>query len=57
MELVGSYGRKPVHEEYDTWKQKCEYVNTHYECGHYDCSERGYYDNYHLCRWFYGYAF
>lgn len=53
MRVIGEFWREPVHEEYDTWKEKCEYVNIYYECWHYDCSKKGYYDNYHLCRWDY----
>ena len=48
---------KPIHEEYDTRKEKCEFVSRAYDCWHYDCSKNGYYNNYLLCRWDYASAF
>jgi hypothetical protein len=36
-------------EDYESWKETCEYVNTHYQCWWYDCSKKWYKKNYNLC--------
>ena len=36
-------------DDYETWKERCEYVNINFRCWTYDCSKKWYKNNYNLC--------
>lgn len=36
-------------DDYDVWKERCEYVNKNLRCWRYDCSLEWYKHNYNLC--------